>query len=112
LTAPLPCPECGNTLIEDLTVPLDVPVPRLYCLNCLRDAKKSRVESFAKEYLDDLREARHRLLFLKKSFPELLDNVIQEGRRKETHAQRMKNQPFYDFLGRALLEGSGHSELR
>ncbi len=54
------------------------------------------------EHLRELCEARDRLLYFA-SFPEFLDQVIREERKKETPAERRKNQPFYDFLARALI---------
>jgi hypothetical protein len=103
------CPDCGDRLIEDLTVPRYVLVPRLYCLNCLKEAKEARMKTICREKatLDALREARNRLQLMKGTCPEFLDQIISEERAKESEAERVKNQPFYDFLARALLEGDG-----
>jgi len=100
------CPDCGNRLIEDLTVPRYVLVPRLYCLNCLKEAKEARMKTICREKatFDALREARKRLHLMKGALLEFLDHIISEERAKETGAERVKNQPFYDFLARALLE--------
>jgi len=59
--------------------------------------------SFLTTDLFNLREARNRLIFLKENDPEFLDRVIDEIQGKEIPAERLRNQPFYDFMARALL---------